>query len=119
MASKRNGRPSEDVVTRSTVRPAVLVLLKERRSHGYELLERLEELGLKGDPGSLYRSLRLMEREKLLRSEWSDSGAGPPRRVYTLTARGEKTLEGLVPQLADEARKIGILLKRYKKAVDA
>ena len=64
----------EDVqggLPRSYLRPCLMLLIAETPSHGYDLLERLEELGLGAtDPGGLYRTLRAMEREDLVKSEW-------------------------------------------------
>ncbi|MGH3093493.1 MAG: PadR family transcriptional regulator, partial [Gaiellaceae bacterium] len=48
------------------VEPALLLLLRERPMHGYELLERLPEMtGDEGrvDVGNLYRILRALEEE--------------------------------------------------------
>ena len=52
--------------------PVALVLLKEESSHGYELMERIEEeFGFEQiSPGSVYRTLRRMEKEGLCSSEW-------------------------------------------------
>src|SRR5947209_19050732 len=67
--------------------PAVLLLLKERPAHGYELLERIEELaGEPIDMGNLYRVLRALEEEGLVRSEWHADAPGPARRSYEPTA---------------------------------
>ena len=64
--------------------PVTLVLLKEESSHGYELMERMEEeFGFEEiNPGSVYRTLRQMENEGLCQSEWETPSAegGPPRR---------------------------------------
>ena len=50
------------------VEPSLLLLLRERPLHGYELLERLPELGVEGrvDIGNLYRLLRALEEEGLV-----------------------------------------------------
>ena len=45
-------------------------------------------------PGTFYRTLRHMERDGLCESEWdTTNGAGPARRVYTITDAGEAYLE--------------------------
>ncbi len=47
--------------------PAVLLLLRERSVHGYELLEQLPELtGDRVDMGNLYRFLRLLEADGIV-----------------------------------------------------
>jgi DNA-binding PadR family transcriptional regulator len=60
----------------------VPLLLSEGQSHGYDLLVRLADFGVKVDPGGLYRTLRAFEREGLVRSRWETSDAGPARRTY-------------------------------------
>ncbi len=54
------GREPDDVRSRELLRPAILLLLREQESHGYELIGRLTELGAEVPPttGALYRSLR-------------------------------------------------------------
>jgi PadR family transcriptional regulator PadR len=77
------------------VAPALLLLLAESPSHGYELVERLTAFGLSdGRPGSLYRDLRRLEDAGLVRSYWEASQVrGPARRVYELTRPGYDALE--------------------------
>lgn len=73
------------------LRPFLLLLLCERPTHGYELLERLRGLGLDytdQEIGYVYRTLRAMEKEGLIGSEWDTAGAGPAKRVYTITPQG-------------------------------
>jgi DNA-binding PadR family transcriptional regulator len=57
-----------------------------------------EEFGFEPiNPGSVYRTLRQMEKEGLCESEWetshSSNNGGPPRRVYKITDEGEAYLE--------------------------
>ncbi len=59
-------------------------------AHGYELMDALDE-GVDGqapDPGTLYRTLRALEEDGLVRSTWDTGGAGPACRVYELTEQG-------------------------------
>ena len=52
------------------VEPSLLLLLRERPLHGYELIERLPEVVGEGrvDVGNLYRLLRALEAEGLVSS---------------------------------------------------
>ena len=88
------------------VEPTLLLLLRERPLHGYELLERIPELGVEGrvDIGNLYRLLRALEDEGLVASEWSADLPGPTKRTYTLTEEGHDVLASwleAVEQLRD------------------
>ena len=77
----------------------VLVLLRDEHSYGYELMKRIEEeFGFEPiNPGSVYRTLRQMEKEGLCSSEWDvqadEEGSPPPRRMYAITDAGEAYLE--------------------------
>src|SRR5437588_12222590 len=70
--------------------PALLALLAEGPTHGYELLERLP--GLLGeervDVGNVYRALRRLEEDGVVESEWRADLPGPAKRTYTLTDDG-------------------------------
>lgn len=70
--------------------PALLLLLSDGPTHGYELLERLPELlgEERIDVGNVYRALRALEEDGLVVSEWSGELPGPTKRTYTLTDEG-------------------------------
>lgn len=73
--------------------PVALVLLREEGSHGYELMERMEQFGFEEvSAGTLYRTLRRMEKVGLCESEWEASESGPARRTYSVTGAGEEHL---------------------------
>ncbi len=96
------------------IRPCLLLLLSERPSHGYDLLERLGGLGLKAiDPGGLYRALRAMEQEGLVVSKWEPSELGPSRRTYRSTGEGREWLHAWAGTLRETTRIIGGFLGRY------
>ena len=81
---------------RNWLTPVALVILREESSYGYELIERLQQLGFEEiGAGALYRTLRHMEKEGLCKSEWdttTTSESGPPRRMYSITEVGEEYL---------------------------
>lgn len=98
------------------LRPCLLLLIGEQPSHGYDLIERLADLGfVQVDPGLLYRSLRAMEQEGLVRSSWQESAVGPPRRTYRLTGEGEDWLHAWAGSLQESRRLIGSFLTRYDR----
>jgi PadR family transcriptional regulator PadR len=74
--------------------PALLLLLSDGPTHGYELLERLPALmgGERVDVGNVYRALRALEDEGLVVSEWQADLPGPAKRTYTLTDEGRDVL---------------------------
>ena len=72
---------------RNFLQPCLLLLLfRERADHGYDLANQLRDMHVaEGDPGTVYRALRGLERQGLVRSTWqtSDAAATP---TYRLTA---------------------------------
>ena len=99
------------------VEPSLLLLLRERPLHGYELLERIPELGVEGrvDIGNLYRLLRALEEEGLVTSEWSAELPGPAKRTYELTAEGRRLLDRWAEALQWAGETISSFLKRYEE----
>ena len=91
----------------------VLLALAQGPVHGYELLERLPEVEI--DPGFLYRTLRAMEEEGLVRSSWDTSGSGPARRVYTLTEEGRAVLKAWAAHIRRLREKLDQFLSTYKE----
>ena len=67
---------------------AILNLL-DTESYGYELARRLATRGVAVDEGTLYPSLRRLEKAGLLASRWS-TVQGRPRRYYVVTAEGRR-----------------------------
>jgi len=97
--------------------PALLLLLRERPAHGYDLLERLPELTgeARVEMGNLYRLLRGLEEEGLVSSEWDASSAGPAKRRYALTADGERLLDHWVEALRRSQERTARFLERYEE----
>ena len=95
--------------------PALLLLLRERPAHGYDLLERLTELvpGERIDMGNLYRVLRALEEDGLVRSEWNDDAPGPAKRTYELAPAGVEVLDEWAAALARSRDRIQTFLQRY------
>ncbi|HZB97231.1 MAG TPA: helix-turn-helix transcriptional regulator [Candidatus Sulfotelmatobacter sp.] len=100
------------------LRPCLLLLLGEQAAHGYELIERLKAFGFSRDPGGLYRMLRSMEREGLVRSQWEPSGVGPDRCRYHLTPAGGDWLRAWAETLDDTRRTLEEYLQRYRAVAE-
>src|SRR5213082_4192661 len=97
------------------VEPSLLLLLRERPLHGYELIERLPEVVGEGrvDVGNLYRLLRSLEAEGVVSSEWSADLPGPAKRTYELTAEGRRLLDRWAEALVRTQGTISSFLQRY------
>ncbi len=103
---------------RNFVRPCVLLLLREHPAHGYDLLERLRSFGFSPtDPGRLYRALRSLEADGLVRSAWEPSVNGPNRRIYELTRPGMEELQDYAQTIASTSAVLDRFLTRYEEFV--
>jgi PadR family transcriptional regulator PadR len=100
--------------------PAVLLLLSERPAHGYDLLDQLTSLvpGERVDMGNLYRVLRALEEDGLVRSEWNADAPGPAKRTYELTDGGRRVLDDWVDALRQAQTRIDFFLDRFGKGVN-
>ena len=96
---------------------ALLLLLRERGAHGYDLLDRLPELigDERVDVGNLYRVLRALEEQGLVSSEWDETLPGPAKRTYELTDTGAAALERWAASLADTRAQIDRFLERHQE----
>ena len=99
---------------RALLHPLLLLLIFERPSHGYDLIDRLSELGVPDvEPGQVYRMLRGLERGRAVVSVWETAGAGPARRRYELTAKGVSDLESWSERLAQ----LGGVIEDWRRRV--
>ena len=96
--------------------PALLLLLRERPRHGYELIELVPELsgGDRVDVGNLYRFLRGLESDGIVESEWRGDLPGPAKRTYRLTETGEKLLGQWADALRETQAEVSTFLDRYE-----
>lgn len=78
----------------------LLAFLKNWNAYGYQLSQRLAEAGLPAfDSGTVYRTLRQLERTGMVSSFWDTSESGPARRMYSLTSAGDLFLSGWIDVL--------------------
>ena len=79
------------------IEPVLLLMLHEKgHSYGYELSETLSEYALTNaqiERAALYRTLRTLEENGHVTSNWETDTAGPARRVYSLTKSGQRHLQ--------------------------
>jgi poly-beta-hydroxybutyrate-responsive repressor len=57
-------------------------------------MERASAFGFEAmNPGTLYRTLRQMEKDGIVESTWETSRGGPARRMYSITDAGRAYLD--------------------------
>ena len=118
--SKHGGEPRSvkasgiEVRPRNWLVPVILLALREWNSYGYELMERAARFGFEAmNPGTLYRTLRQMEKDGLCESEWETSRGGPARRVYSITDAGEAYLGFWTESLEQFQQMMDVFFQAY------
>jgi DNA-binding PadR family transcriptional regulator len=117
----RGTKPQDaDAAPLSPVEWQILLALADGPKHGYGVLLEIEER--EGErvrvlPGSLYRALHRLEKERLLAEQEApgDDDGDQRRRVFALTSRGRRVAEAEASRLAAElrtARRKGLLVER-------
>jgi PadR family transcriptional regulator, regulatory protein PadR len=100
------------------VEPVVLLLLKQKPdSYGYELAGEVRKQALTDaeiEVAALYRTLRQLEKNGCVTSEWNVEGHGPARRVYALTERGEEHLREWVVVLGNLSKSMSRFVARAR-----
>lgn len=72
---------------------AVLAVIAQGETYGYEILSTLEQAGLDGvGDASVYGTLRRLEQSGQLSSRLQASDSGPARKYYSVTAAGRAQL---------------------------
>lgn len=80
--------------SRNWLVPYLLLILRNWTLHGYDLMSRLADFGIKTiDHGTIYRTLRQLEKDGHVESAWQNSETGPARRMYCITGAGIDFLE--------------------------
>lgn len=100
--------------------PTLLYFLAQRPSHGYELIQTINESGfseIEADPATIYRNLRRMEEDGLVISQWETNQAGPARRSYQLSPEGHQALDFCVQLISNKVDKMQAFLKECQLEV--
>ncbi|PAQ16589.1 poly-beta-hydroxybutyrate-responsive repressor [Bacillaceae bacterium SAOS 7] len=100
VANRRNSKEEKDGkknvagAPKNFMVPVLLLLLRDWNAHGYELMQKLIQFGFHSiDQGNFYRTLRQLEKDEFVTSEWDTSSGGPAKRIYSITSAGEQYLQ--------------------------
>ena len=106
---------------RCFVQPWLLLLLAQKPTHGYELMEQLthDEQTPGADPGLLYRTLRQFEGDGLVRSSWDTEGRGPARRVYEITDDGVEYLHAWAVNIRRTRKRLDRFLAEFQAHIQS
>jgi PadR family transcriptional regulator, regulatory protein PadR len=94
---------------RGVLEHCVLALVRDEESYGFDIVRALTAAGnLLTSEGTIYPLLARLRRDGLVTTTWRESGSGPPRRYYRITAEGRRALDAFASDW-----------RRFADAVDA
>jgi DNA-binding PadR family transcriptional regulator len=96
----------------------ILRVVCEKSTYGYDLIKSIEEISQgrhKVKSGTMYTTLRRMEKEELLKSVWKKSKSGPDSREYQITKKGESYLKNWLEMIIERKKMIDKMTEFYKK----
>ena len=99
------------------IQASILLGLYSGPSYGYQLLSLIQTHGFMDGappPGMIYRHLRQMEEDNLVRSEWETREAGAAKRIYTITGEGREVLAHWVTFMAEKADKLNNFVRLFR-----
>ena len=111
------GQPPPGNLYRFAEATILLLLARMQQGHGYALASEAESLAMTGsalDAPVIYRTLRQLEAEGCVASDWDTAGSGPARRLYRLTPQGRQRLDQWASVIESMAGAMNEFLKRYK-----
>jgi len=94
----------------------ILRVVCEKSTYGYGLIKRIEELseGIhKIKSGTMYTTLRRMEKEDFLKSVWKKSKSGPDNREYCITKKGELFLKKWLEMILERKKMMEKMTRFY------
>ena len=92
----------------------LLLLTRERDSYGQNLTRRTADLGFGTTrPGTMYQTLRQMEKEGMVLSERDGFDCRLSRRKFSITEAGEDYLEFWASSLAEYREDMDLFLEVY------
>ena len=96
----------------------ILRVLSESPMHGYKLKDTLNVSGYltedKIETGTLYTTLRRLEKKGLVVSKWETSANEKRRRVYKVTETGHSYLMDIIESIIQRKPMIEDMIKYYK-----
>lgn len=70
----------------------ILSIISRKEAYASDILDEMKESDLLVVEGTLYPILTRLKNDGYLEYRWEESKSGPPRKYYTLTDKGNKSL---------------------------
>ena len=98
---------------KGTLEFCTLLVISGEPVYASDILKQLKKADLIVVEGTLYPLLTRLKNAKLLTYEWQESKSGPPRKYYSLTSEGKKTLKTLQGSWQKLSKSLDSLIKSY------
>jgi DNA-binding PadR family transcriptional regulator len=82
-------------LTAASTKAIILGILRHGNSYGYLIIKKIKEISggkMNYSDGMLYPVLHRLEKEGLIRSNWTMEGDAKPRKYYEITEQGKDAL---------------------------
>lgn len=86
-------------IRKGLLEAAVLKIISKKKVYAADILEKLKTTDFATQEGTLYPLLSRLRREGAVDYTWVESEAGPPRKYYSLAAKGKEQLKTLLDYL--------------------
>ena len=86
-------------IRKGLLEAAVLKVISRKKVYAADILEKLKVTDFATQEGTLYPLLSRLRREGAVDYSWVESQNGPPRKYYSLTAKGKEQLKTLLDYL--------------------
>ncbi|MEF8879097.1 MAG: PadR family transcriptional regulator [Candidatus Thermoplasmatota archaeon] len=96
----------------------ILRVIVETPTYGYNIIQKIEEMSYgrhKIKSGTMYTTLRRMEKENLVKSSWKKNTSGPDRREYKATKQGRNYLKHYLEMIIERKKIIDGMVRFYEQ----
>ncbi len=86
---KMNIENTQSQMRKGILEFCILSIIKKSEAYPSDIIEEMKKAGLQILEGTLYPLLTRLKNAELLTYRWEESSAGPPRKYFSLTEKGE------------------------------
>ncbi|GAK08083.1 PadR family transcriptional regulator [Geomicrobium sp. JCM 19038] len=104
---------SQTQMLKGIIDGCLLAIINEEECYGYEMATRLSHFGFSSiSEGTIYPVLLRLQKEELVTSTRKKSTAGPKRKYYKLTQKGEEELAIFLRNWSEISRNVNAVITR-------
>lgn len=90
----------------------ILSILEKGKNYGYQIICSLSDFtGVDIKRGTIYALFKRLHEEGYIKYAWEESDYGPPRKIYSLTVEGKRTLKEMENHWNDFMNSINKIIK--------